>query len=199
MSSTVKQLIADLKGGKFAPVYLLTGEENYFIDQISNCMEECVVASDFRDFDQVVLYGRDVDMKTVVATAQRYPMMSPYQLVMVKEAQDIPTRDNAWDFLATYLEHPQMQTVLVFCYRHKKLDKRSKAYKVIAKVGVVYEAAKMRENDLYRWIGNTVKENGYSIPEKGAMLLAEYLGNDLGKINNELSKLYIALPHGSLL
>lgn len=198
MSLTVKQLIADLKAGKFAPVYLLTGEENYFIDVVSDYMEEHVVAPEFQDFDKTVLYGRDVDMKTVVATAKRYPMMSPYQLVLVKEAQDIPTRDKAWDFLASYLEHPQMQTVLVFCHRHKKLDKRSKAYKAINAKGVVFETKKMRESELYNWIGNSVKEHGYSIPEKSAMLLAEYLGSDLGKINNELSKLYIALPKGTL-
>ena len=199
MALTVKQLIADLKAGKYAPVYLLTGEENYFIDQVSDYMEEHIVASEFQDFDKTVLYGRDVDMKTVVATAQRYPMMSPYQLVLIKEAQELPSRDKAWDFLATYLQHPQMQTILVFCYRHKKLDKRSKAYKAINDKGVVFETKKMYETDLYRWIGLSVKEHGYSIPEKSAMLLAEYLGNDLGKINNELSKLYIALPKGSLL
>lgn len=197
MAITEKQLISDIKEKKFAPVYMLTGEENYYIDQVSDFIEENIVAEEFRSFDQTVVYGRDVqDMSGIIAIAKRYPMMSPVQLVLVKEAQDI---DSSWDLLADYLKSPQPQTVLVFCYRHKKFDKRSKAYKAINDKGVFYERAKMYDSDVPAWIANVVKKKGYSITQKGAMMIAEMIGNDLGKINNELSKLYVVVPQGEVL
>lgn len=182
-----------MKAGKFRPVYLLTGEENYYIDLVSNFFEKNVIAADFRDFDQTVVYGPEVDMPTVIDLAKRYPMMSPVQLVLVKEAQGI-ARD--WELLAKYLENPQPQTVLVFCYRHKKLNKNSKAYKAINSVGVVFEKNKMRDYEVPGWIANVVQKKGYSITQTGAVLIAESLGNDLGKIANELSKVYISMPEG---
>lgn len=195
MAISEKQLIEDLKAQKFAPVYLLTGEENYYIDQVSDFFEKEVVAADFRDFDQTVVYGRDTDMTAVVSLAKRFPMMSPIQLVLVKEAQDI--RD--WEPLAEYLEHPQPQTLLVFCYRHKKMDKRTKVYKAISAKGIVYEKDKMRDYEVPDWIARVVSQQGYQITQKGAVLIAESLGNDLGKIVNELSKVYISLPKGSVI
>ena len=195
MAISEKQLIEDLKAQKFAPVYLLTGEENYYIDQVSDFFEKEVVAADFRDFDQTVVSGRDTDMTAVVSLAKRFPMMSPVQLVLVKEAQDI--RD--WEPLADYLEHPQTQTLLVFCYRHKKMDKRTKTYKAISAKGIVYEKDKMRDYEVPDWIARVVGQQGYQITQKGAVLIAESLGNDLGKIANELSKVYISLPKGSVI
>lgn len=199
MSITESQIVSDCKAGKYAPVYLLTGDENYFIDRVSDFLEAIVVPEENRDFDQSVLYGRDVEMRDVVALAQRYPMMSERQLVMVKEAQDIPTRDGAWDLLAKYLEHPQTQTVLVFCHRHKKLDKRSKAYKAIEKAGVVFEANPVAEAKLPLWISQFVKSNGYEVTEKVANLISEYVGSDLSKITNELSKVFVAEPKGTVI
>lgn len=193
MVQTEKEIVADLKAGKFRPVYLLTGEENYYIDLVSNFFEKNVIAADFRDFDQTVVYGPEVDMPTVIDLAKRYPMMSPVQLVLVKEAQGI-ARD--WELLAKYLENPQQQTVLVFCYRHKKLNKNSKAYKAINSVGVVFEKNKLRDYEVPGWIANVVQKKGYSITQTGAVLIAESLGNDLGKIANELSKVYISMPEG---
>ncbi len=196
MAISEKQLIEDLKAQKYAPVYLLTGEENYYIDLVSDYFENKVIAEEFRDFDQTVVYGRETDMKTVVSLAKRYPMMSPVQLVLVKEAQDI-AKD--WELLADYLEHPQPQTLLVFCYRHKKMDKRTKTYKAISTKGVVYEKNKMRDYEVPDWIARIVMQQGYQITQKGAVLIAESLGNDLGKIVNELSKVYISLPKGTVI
>lgn len=196
MAISEKQLIEDLKAQKYAPVYLLTGEENYYIDLVSDYLENKVIAEEFRDFDQTVVYGRETDMKTVVSLAKRYPMMSPVQLVLVKEAQDI-AKD--WELLADYLDHPQPQTLLVFCYRHKKMDKRTKTYKAISSKGVVYEKNKMRDYEVPDWIARIVMQQGYQITQKGAVLIAESLGNDLGKIVNELSKVYISLPKGTVI
>ncbi len=197
MAVTEKQIVADVKAGKFSPVYLFTGEENYYIDRLSDYFEKNIVAEDFVDFDRTIVYGRDVDMRGVVSLAQRFPMMSPVQLVLVKEAQDIPVKE--WDLLAAYLEHPQPTTVLVFCYRYKKLDKRTKAYKSIAAKGVIYEKAKLYDDKVPDWIADAVSKNGFSITQKAAVLIAESIGNDLCKIYNELSKVFISLPKGSVI
>ncbi len=194
MAMTEKQLIADLEAGRYKPVYLLTGEENHYIDVVSDWMEEHIVDPTLRDFDQTVLYGRDVDMQTVIGYAKRYPMMSPVHLVMVKEAQNIDTRQ--WDVLATYLQQPAPQTVLVFCYRHKKLDKRTAVYKAIDKAGVVFESPKVYDNQVPAWIRSEVSAHGFTIGDKAATMLLEFLGADLGKIAGELSKLYPLLPAG---
>ncbi|MGX8713352.1 MAG: DNA polymerase III subunit delta [bacterium] len=196
MAVTEKQLIDELKAGEFKPVYLLTGEEDYYIDVVSDYFEEHVIDEAMRDFDLSVVYGRDVDMATVVNDAKRYPMMSPVHMVLVKEAQDI---DRQWEQLAAYLEHPSEKGVIVLCYRHKKLDKRTAVYKAIAAKGCVYETPKVWDNQVPGWIAKEVASRGFSISDKATLMLAEYLGTDLGKIANELSKLYPLLPeHGAI-
>lgn len=194
MAITEKQLFDELKAGKFKPVYLLTGEENYYIDLVSDYFEKEVVEESMRDFDLTVVYGRDTSMAAVISDAKRYPMMSPVHLVLVKEAQDIDTRQ--WEQLAAYLEHPSEKGVIIFCYRHKKLDKRTAAYKAIDKKGCVYEPAKVWDNQLPSWIAKQVASRGFSINDKATYLIIESLGNDLGKIANELGKLYPLLKPG---
>ena len=194
-SITERQLLSDLKSGKFRPVYLLTGEENYYIDNISNYFEEHIVAPECRDFDQTVLYGRDTNMKSVIDTAKRYPMMSPHQLVLVKEAQDIPIKE--WEPLTSYLNVPQPATILVFCYRHKDMDKRTTIYKAIAKNGVVFEGRHPRDYEMPAWIATYVKDHGYAITERAATIIAENIGNDLGNVSNEVDKLFVSLPAGT--
>ena len=194
MATTEKQLIADVKAGKFMPVYLLTGEENYYIDVVSDFFENEVIDESMRDFDLSVVYGRDTTMQGVVSDAKRYPMMSPVHLVLVKEAQDIDTRQ--WEQLAAYLEHPSEKGVIVFCYRHKKLDKRTAVYKALAAKGCVYETPKVWDNQVPRWIKDEVTSKGFNINDKAAYLISESVGADLGKIVNELKKLYPLLPTG---
>lgn len=194
MALTDKQLIGELASGKFKPVYLLMGEENHYIDVVSDWIEEHLVDPSARDFDQTVVYGRDVDMVSVVSTAKRFPMLSPVHLVLVKEAQDIAVKE--WEQLVPYLGQPSPQTVLVFCYRHKKLDKRTAAYKAIAKVGVVYETPKVYDNMVPSWIKSEVAAHGFGVTDKATVMLAQHLGTDLGKVANELTKLYPLLPQG---
>lgn len=191
---TDTQLIDDLKDGKHAPVYLLTGEDNYYIDVVSDYIENNIIDPTLRDFDQTVLYGKETDMATVILNAKRYPMMSPVHLVLVKEAQEIDLRQ--WDALAAYLKSPLPQTMLVFCYRHKKLDKRSAAYKAISNTGVVYETKSLYDNQVPSWIRRHVEKHGYTINDNAVMIIAASLGNDLGKIANELSKLFPLIPQG---
>ena len=197
MLVTDKQLFDSLKAGNYMPVYLLTGEENYYIDQASDFIEENIVEESLRDFDQTVLYGRDTDMRTVISYAKQFPMMSPVKLVLVKEAQDINSKE--WDLLADYLEHPLSQTLLVFCYRHKKLDKRGRAYKAINNKGYIYEHAKLYDSQLPDWIGTFANQHGHTITQKGSVMIAESIGNDLGRIANELSKVFISLNPGDII
>ena len=197
MALTDKQLIAELKSGKYSPVYLLMGEEDYYIDTVSDWMEEHIVDPTLRDFDQTVVYGRDVDMKTVVGHCKRFPMMSPVHLVLVKEAQGIDKR--LWEHLVPYLQQPSPQTVLVLCYRHGTLDKRTAVYKAIAAAGVVYETPKVYDNQVPAWIKAEVATAGCAISDKAAMMLSEFLGTDLGKVANELSKLYPLVPQGGII
>ena len=192
-----KELADSLNAKKYMPVYLLTGDENYYIDRASELFEKGVVEEGFRDFDQTVLYGRETDMRTVVSYAKQFPMMSPVKLVLVKEAQGIETKE--WDLLAEYLKQPLEQTVLVFCYRHKKLDKRSKAYKAINEKGCIYERNRLYDSQVPNWIGTYVNQHGHTITQKGSVLIAESIGNDLSKIANELSKVFISLKPGDVI
>ena len=178
-----------LQGGDWKPVYLLTGEENYYIDQLSDFFESHVVDEQAQSFDQTVCYGRDVEMSAVVGMAKRYPMLGERQLVLVKEAQDI--RD--WESLLAYLDQPVPSTVLVFCYRHKKMDKRTSLFKKLQKVGEVFDYPRIYDNQLPQWITDYVENAGYTIRPDCALLLAESLGNNLTVIANELSKIFATL------
>ena len=195
MALTDKQLIADVKTGKVAPVYLLMGEEDYYIDAVSDYFENHLIDPSLRDFDQTVLYGAETTMADVVSNVRRYPMMSERHLVLVKEAQAIAV--SQWEALVNYLAAPSDRSVLVLCYRHKKLDKRTAAYKAIQKAGVVYETPRIYDNQLQGWIEREVQQHGRRISGKAAAMVAESLGMDLGKVANELSKLYPLVPEGA--
>lgn len=197
MAITEKQLLSDLKAQHFKPIYLLTGEENYYIDLVADYFENNIVAEECRDFDLSVVYGKDVDIRAVVSLAQQCPMLSPRKVVLVREAQDMSIKsEKEWDTLVSYLDHPTDFSSIALCYKYKSLDKRTKAFKAIDKVGVVFEKKRLYDNEVPGWIATYVYNNGFQITEKGASLIAEFLGNDLGKIVNELSKLFIGLEPG---
>ena len=184
----------DINKGNIKPIYFLMGEEPYYIDKLSDYIEQNVLAEEEKGFNQTVLYGRDVTIEDIVATAKRYPMMAERQVVIVKEAQDL-TR--TIDKLESYIENPMLSSVLVFCYKYKTLDKRKKMTKLIDKVGVVYESKKLYDNQVGDWIKKVLSGKNYSIEPKANAMLVEFLGTDLSKINNELEKLQIILPKGS--
>lgn len=184
---TPAQILSDLKNGKFAPIYLLMGEEPYYIDLISDYIEEHALDAASRDFDQTVVYGKDTTMREVMQTARRFPMFGTRQVVIVKEAQHL----GSFDDLNYYLQQPQKSTVLVFCYKYGSLDKRLKLLKEIEKTGVLMESAKIRDYQVVGWITDYVRQHKLNIDSKAVALLAEYLGTDLSKIINELHKLII--------
>lgn len=187
----VKQLVTDIKNGNIKPIYLLMGEEPYYIDKISEFIEETILTEEERGFNQMVLYGRDVTVEDIVSNAKRFPMMAERQVVIVKEAQDL---SRTFDKLDDYAKKPQPSTVLVLCYKYKTVDKRKAVYKAIKKSGVVFESKKLYDNQVPDWIKRVLSPKGYTITPKASQLLVEFLGTDLGKINNELEKLQIVLP-----
>ncbi|SDW52711.1 DNA polymerase III subunit delta [Flavobacterium degerlachei] len=192
----VIKILSDIKGGNIKPIYFLMGEEAYYIDIISDYIEKNVLSEEEKGFNQTVLYGRDVTIEDVVSTAKRYPMMAERQVVIVKEAQDL---SRTIDKLESYAENPMLTTVLVICYKYKTLDKRKKSTKLLAKSGLVYESKKLYENQVGDWIKRILANKKYTIEPKANAMLVEFLGNNLGKINNELEKLQIVLPKGSVI
>jgi len=190
----VKQLVTDIKNKNLKPIYFLMGEEAYYIDKISDFIEDNVLTEEERGFNQMVLYGRDVSVDDIVSNAKRYPMMAEYQVVIVKEAQDL---SRSIEKLVDYAKQPQPSTILVMNYKYKTIDKRKSLYKELKKTGVVYESKKLYENQVADWIRRVLSGQEYTIAPKAAQMLVEFLGTDLSKINNELEKLQIILPKGT--
>lgn len=190
----VLKIVNDIKAGIIKPIYFLMGEEPYYIDKLSDYIEKNILTEEEKGFNQTILYGRDVSIEDVISTAKRYPMMSERQVVIVKEAQDL---SRTIDKLESYVENPLLSTVLVFCYKYKTLDKRKKMTKLLDKAGVVFESKKLYENQVGDWIKRILSGKGYEIEPKANAMLVEFLGTDLGKINNELEKLQIILPKGT--
>lgn len=192
----IKSIVSDIKEGNIKPIYFLMGDEPFYIDKISEYIEENVLDESEKGFNQVVMYGRDVSIDEIVSSAKRYPMMAEKQVLIVKEAQDL---SRTIDKLESYAESPQPTTVLVLNYKYKKLDKRKKIYKAIAKNGLIYESKKLYENQVADWISSVLSSRKYNIELKASQMLVEFLGTDLSKINNEINKLTTVLPTDTII
>lgn len=190
----VKKIIENIKKGNIAPVYFLMGDEPYFIDVISDYIEKNILSEDEKGFNQMVLYGQDVSVSDIVNNAKRFPMMAPYQVIIIKEAQNL---GNSVEDLVSYVENYIPTTILVFCYKYKTLDKRKKLVKVLAKNGVLLESKKLYENQVSAWIPTVFKDKGYTITAKATQMLVEFLGTDLSRIHNEINKLAVVVPAGT--
>lgn len=188
-----KNIVASIKKGDIKPIYFLMGEEAYYIDAIAKYIGKTILTEEEKGFNQIVLYGRDVKIEDIVSTAKRFPMMAERQVVIVKEAQDL---SRTIEDLISYVENPQPSTVLVICYKYKTLDKRKKLYKEISKKGVLFETKKLYDDQVPDWIRRVLVTRGYTITPKAAQMLVEFLGNDLGKVNNELEKLQLIIKPG---
>lgn len=190
----VKSIINDIQAKKIKPIYFLMGEEPYYIDVLSKYIEDNVLSEEEKGFNQMVLYGRDVAIQDVISQCKRYPLGAEKQVVILKEAQSL---SRSIEDLVPYAENPQPSTVLVVCYKYKSLDKRKKLSKQIAKTGVLFESKKLYENQIPDWIKRVLAAKGYIISQKASLMLVEFLGTDLNKINNELEKLQLILKPGA--
>lgn len=188
-----KAIIKDIENKKFEKVYFLHGEEGYFIDEITKALVDNVLEEHERDFNQAVMYGKDSEVLNIVSEAKGYPMMAERKLVIIKEAQDLKDLD----MLESYFTSPSEKTVFVINYKHKTFDTRKKIAKVIAQSGIMFKSEPIKDYQLPEWISNYVKTVGYSITSKASILLSEFLGSDLSRITNELSKLFLLLEKGT--
>lgn len=188
--ATYEGIMRDIKERKFAPVYYLMGDEPYYIDKITDYIADTVLRPEERDFNQTVMFGSDVTAAQIADAAKRYPMMSDYQVLIVKEAQNIRNTE-ALDF---YLKSPLASTILVMCHKNGVLDRRKKLASIVEKVGVLFESKKMRERDLPSFIEKYLRAKGVGIDPKSQQLIADAVGADLSRLVGELDKLLIALP-----
>jgi len=185
-----EQIIGDINRKIFYPIYFLTGEEPHFIDKISKLIETTVLSEDEKEFNQIIVYGRDILPNQIIQMAREYPVFGNYRVIIVREAQDIKQIEKD-KLLLAYLEKPVPTTLLVFDYKYKKVDGRKSFVQLLKKNGVFFESKKLYDNQVPKWIEGTIRGMGYQINPEAMMLLSENLGTDLSKIENELKKLVI--------
>ena len=184
-------IMRDLEARKYVPVYYLMGDESYYIDKISNWIAENVLQPEERDFNQTVLFGSDVTASQIVDAAKRYPMMSEYQVLIVKEAQNIKNTEP----LEKYFKAPMPSTILVMCHKNGFVDGRKKEYvKSIQQAGVLFESRKLRERDLPAFIEGYLQAKNVTIDPKSTQLIADSIGADLSRLVGELDKVLLSLP-----
>ena len=188
---TYDGIMADLKAGKYAPVYYLMGDEAYYIDKISDYIAEHALQPEERDFNQTILFGSDVSAAQIADAARRYPMMAERQVVIVKEAQNLKNTEA----LEKYFKQPMTSTILVMCHKNGTIDGRKREYtKAIQSAGILFESKKLRDRDLPVFIENYLKQRQVSIDPKSTQLIADSIGADLSRLASELDKVVLSLP-----
>lgn len=198
MPQSPEAVLKALRKQEFAPVYFLQGDEPYYIDKIADYIEENALNESERGFNQIVMYGKDADVSTILNNAKRYPMMSERQVVIVREAQDISDLGNkqGQQQMEAYLKNPMPSTILVFCYKYKNIDGRKALGKLLDKHAILVESKKMYDNQLPDWIARYVKDKGHQIEDKAVQMLADYIGNNLERLTNEIEKVLINYRQG---
>lgn len=189
--TTYEAVLQQLQQKKFAPVYLLMGEEPFFIDQVADFIEENAIEPEQRDFNQFLVYGKDITGGEIVAMCREVPFGSMYRLVIVKEAKNLKNIE----LLVKYAENPSPQTILVLCYKYGKL--KANQYKSFEKSGVVMTSDKIKDYKLEPWVEQRAKDYGYQLSRQMASVLSEQIGNDLSRLDNEFKKLKVIFPPGT--
>lgn len=186
---SVDSIIADFKKKKFKPIYWLEGEEPFYIEEVMNYAEHHLLNESEKSFNLSIFYGKDANWADVINACKRYPMFAEFQVVLLKEAQQMKDID----FLESYIEHPSTTTVLVVSYKDKKVDARTKFAKSLKSKGELLSTKKIYENHLPEFITSITKQNGLTITQKAILLISENIGNDLTRIKNEIEKIAINL------
>ena len=187
---TFQSIMHDLQERKFVPVYYLVGDEPYYIDKIADYIAEHVLQPEERDFNQTVLFGSDVTAAQIADTARRYPMMSEYQVLIVKEAQNLKNTEA----IEKYLKAPMSSTILVMCLKNSKIDGRKKELvKNIQAAGVLFESNKLKDRELPAFIEKYLKAREVSIDPKSTQMIADNIGSDLSRLTSELDKVVLSL------
>ncbi len=180
----------DIINRRFKPIYLFMGDESFFIDELTELLSQTVLSETEKDFNMLTFYGVDSDVNDIIASARRYPMMADYQLIIVKEAQNL----DKFELLDVYAKNPMLTTILVLNYKHGTIDKRKAVVKKIDKIGVVYESKKLYDNQMPGFIISYLKAKNIGIDMKSAQMLSDFIGNDISKLIPQLQKLEVSLP-----
>lgn len=187
-----ERISKEIANRKFSPIYLLMGEESYFIDSICDQLASSILDEATRSFSQIMVYGRDSDAGQVINLSRQVPMMGEHQVVIVKEAQQLRNIEK----LSMYTQKPSPSTILIICHKEKSVDKRSQLYKSVVANGVVLESVRPRDYEISSWLSQFISNKGLSIDGKSLSMLTDYLGTDITKIENEIKKLMVSLPVG---
>jgi DNA polymerase-3 subunit delta len=193
IAAETRRILSDVQKKIYKPVYLLMGEEPYFIDLVSDYMASHILSEEARSFNQLILYGKDISATQLIETARRFPMMSAQQVIIVREAQQMKNID----MLEVYAKAPMPSTILVICHKGKAVDKRKGFYKTVVKTGEVLETAQLYDNEVAAWVAELLKKKHATIDVAAGAILVEYLGADLSKIAHELDKLLTLLPENN--
>jgi DNA polymerase-3 subunit delta len=193
MDAAAKKMLTEMRAGKYSPVYTLQGEEPFYIDLISDFIENNAISESERGFNQVILYGKDSPVNAILTNARRYPMMAERQVVIVREAQDIPDlqKESGSKLMLDYIAKPVPSTILVLCHKHKTLDKRRELGKKIDALTNSATFKKTYDNQLPDFVSDYVKEKGFKMEDGAVRVLSEYVGNDLSRLANEIDKMLI--------
>ena len=189
---TYEEIIRMVRAGNFAPIYYLMGEEDYYIDKVSEFIVDAALKEEEKDFNLTVYYGTETTTNEVINAAKRFPMMAERQVVIVREAQNMAGKEH----LSYYLEHPQPTTVLIVCHKHGVLDKRKKLAADIQKKGILFESKKLYDSQLPGFVTSYLQRKGMTMEQQAVMMICEFVGSDLSRLSGELDKLILALPEG---
>ncbi|MCQ2111142.1 MAG: DNA polymerase III subunit delta [Bacteroidaceae bacterium] len=199
MAAEIKysDIMNQLKSGQYKPIYYLMGEEPYFIDKISDYIENNALPEEERGFNQLVMYAMDTTVSQVLERARAYPMMGDRQVIIVKEAQTLAKSADFSELISAYLTKPQEKTVLVFCHKHGTIDKRKKCVAEIAKHGILFDSKILKDSETLMFISACARDNGMQIDQKSCSMLLEFIGTDLSQISNQIEKLAATFPAGA--
>ena len=192
-------IFKNIKTKEFLPIYFFHGEEAYYIDAAVKALENDVLTEDEKAFNQTVVYGKDTNYNEILSLAKQYPMMGDKQLIIVKEAQDLKFNDEETKILEKYVENPVESTILVFAHKHKKVDSRKKVFKTLDKAKMLFHSESVKDYNLAKWIDDEARNLQIKLAPGISQLLADYLGNDLSRIANELNKMKLVLKDGEVL
>lgn len=188
-----EQILADLKNKIYKPIYLFYGEESFFIDELTNYIQQNVLTETEKAFNQDIVYGKDITATNLIELSRAFPMMANYRVVILKEAQGLKDFKN----LEPYVQNPVNSTILVLSFKNTaKVDKRLKVFNLLSKNAVVFESKRLYENQVYPWIEKALRENGLSIHTEALRLFYESIGADLSRLSNEIKKLVITQEKG---